>query len=165
MSQSRLRGLLKRLQQSPDILRQYDAVIREQIDKGIFEIVAEPNIGKVGKVHYIPHHPVIRLNKATTKLRVVYDASARSNGLSLNDCQHKSQSFDFDLARAEIYWINILQESLLKENKFSQWKQQFGMFVDNEGLWRCKGRLGTLRNLSSPVCKPPYNSSNCEELP
>ena len=58
-----------------------------------------------------------------------------------NDCRHKSQSFDFDLARAEIYWIKILQESLLKENKFSQWKRQFGMFVDNEGLWRCKGRL------------------------
>ena len=71
----------------------------------------------------------------------MYDASARSNGLSLNDCQHKSQSFDFDLARAEIYWIQILQESLLKENKFSQWKQQFDMFVDNEGLWRCKERL------------------------
>ena len=34
-----------------------------------------------------------------------------------------------------------MQESLLKENKFSQWKRQFGMFVDNEGLWRCKGRL------------------------
>ena len=51
-----------------------------------------------------------------------------------NDCRHKSQSFDFDLARAEIYWIKILQESLLKEHMFSQWKQQFGMFVDNEGL-------------------------------
>ena len=58
-----------------------------------------------------------------------------------NDCRHKGQSFDFDLARAEIYWIKILQESLLEEHKFSQWKQQFGMFVDNEGLWRCKGRL------------------------
>ena len=58
-----------------------------------------------------------------------------------NDCRHMSQSFDFDLARAEIYWIKILQESLLKEHKFSQWKQQFGTFVDNEGLWRCKGRL------------------------
>ena len=55
-----------------------------------------------------------------------------------NDCRHKSQRFDFDLARDEIYWIKILQESLLKEHKFSQWRQQFG---DNEGLWRCKGRL------------------------
>ena len=86
LSQNRLRGLLKRLQHSPDILRQYDAVIREQMDKGNVEVVAEPDIGKAGKVHYIPHHPVIRLDKATTKLRVVYDASARSQGPSLNDC-------------------------------------------------------------------------------
>ena len=82
---------------SPDILRQYDAVIREQIDKGIVEIVAEPDIGKVGKVHYIPHHPVIRLDKATTKLRVVYDASARSNGLSLNECLFAGPTFGLNI--------------------------------------------------------------------
>ena len=55
--------------------------------------MAEPDIGKVGKVHYIPHHPVITLDKATTKLRVVYDASARSNGLSLNDCLFAGPTF------------------------------------------------------------------------
>ena len=42
--------------------------------------------GEVGKVHYIPHHTVIRRDEATTKPRVVYDASARSNGVALNDC-------------------------------------------------------------------------------
>ena len=42
----------------------------------------------VGKVHYLPHHEVIRVDKDTTKLRIVYDASARSgrNTPSLNDC-------------------------------------------------------------------------------
>ena len=54
----------------------YDAIIREQLYKGIVENVAEPDIGKVGKVHYIPHHPVTKLDKATTKLRVVDVASA-----------------------------------------------------------------------------------------
>ena len=29
---------------------------------------------------------IVRKYKATTKLRVVYDASANSDGLSLNDC-------------------------------------------------------------------------------
>ena len=38
-----------------------------------------------GKVHYLPHHAVIRRDKETTKLCVVYDASARSGGPSLND--------------------------------------------------------------------------------
>ena len=42
----------------------------------------------VGKVHYLPHHAVIRVDKDTTKPRIVYDANARSgrNTPSLNDC-------------------------------------------------------------------------------
>ena len=39
---------------------------------------------KLGRL--LPHHAVIRRDKATTKLRVVYDASARSYGAALNDC-------------------------------------------------------------------------------
>ncbi len=41
---------------------------------------------ELGKVHYLPHREVIGLDKDTTKLRVVYDASAKRGGPSLNDC-------------------------------------------------------------------------------
>ena len=38
-------------------------------------------------MHYLPHRAVIREDKETTKIRVVYDASARlSNEPSLNEC-------------------------------------------------------------------------------
>ena len=40
----------------------------------------------IGKVHYLPHREVIRLDKDITKLRVVYDASTKRGGPSLNDC-------------------------------------------------------------------------------
>ena len=37
---------------------------------------------------------MIRKDKATTKLRIVYDASAKSAGLSLNECLHAGPKFD-----------------------------------------------------------------------
>ena len=46
----------------------------------------KPSEGGVGRVHYIPHHAVIRTDKSITKLRVVYDASAKPDGVALNDC-------------------------------------------------------------------------------
>ena len=38
-------------------------------------------------LHYLPHHPVVRKDKETTKVRVVYNSSARVDSQpSLNDC-------------------------------------------------------------------------------
>ena len=90
----RLLGLLKRLRNDPHILKEYDAVMQEQIRKGIVEIVSDPWNSKAERVHYLPHHPVIRKDKQTTKLRVVYDdASARQDGPSLNECLYSGPTF------------------------------------------------------------------------
>ena len=44
----------------------------------------------MGKEFYLPHRAVARENAETTKLRVVYDASAHAHNdaPSLNDCLH-----------------------------------------------------------------------------
>ena len=54
-------------------------------------------------IHYLPHQPVIKKEKSTTKVRIVYDGSAtdRSQGKampSLNDCLFKGPCLLKDLA-------------------------------------------------------------------
>ena len=86
LSQLRLRGLLKHLQQEPSLLQRYDTVIKEQLKEGIVKAVQDPWTSIGEKVHYMSHHGVVRDDKQTTKLRIAYDASAKGDGPSLNDC-------------------------------------------------------------------------------
>lgn len=69
------------------MLAQYDAVIREQLEEGVVE---RPPSEAMGKEFYLPHQALVRENAETTKLRVVYDASAHAHNdaPSLNDCLH-----------------------------------------------------------------------------
>ena len=89
----RLEGLLKRLRQDPERLQQYDAVIKDQLRQGVVEVVCDPTEWKGERVHYLPHHGVFRHDKQTTKLRVVYDGSAKTQGPSLNECLHTGPNF------------------------------------------------------------------------
>jgi hypothetical protein len=86
---SRLHSLHNRLKRNGRLLTEYDKAIKDQLASGIIEEIprSEPQ-RQENIVHYIPHHAVIRENKKTTKLRVVYDGSATTNdrNFSLNDC-------------------------------------------------------------------------------
>ena len=71
---ARLGSLLWHLKQDPEVLQEYNAVFMEQSAKGMIEDVTDKML-PAGGVHYIPHHVVIRRDKETTKLRIVFDAS------------------------------------------------------------------------------------------
>ena len=64
---------------------EYDSIIQEQPTEGIVEPAPEV---ATGREFYIPHKGVTRENAKSTKLRIMYDASAREkdNQPSLNDC-------------------------------------------------------------------------------
>ena len=94
LSHKRLLGLLRRLREQPQVLQEYSSIIKGQLERGIVEEVREPEAPVKGTVHYLPHHAVVRSDKQTTKVRIVYDASARSTGCSLNDCLHVGMKFD-----------------------------------------------------------------------
>ena len=87
-SLGRMKSQLKRLSKEPELLEEYDAIIKEQVELGIVEPVAE--LEKANIVHYLPHQAVISKDAVTTKVRIVYDASSKESklGTSLNDCLH-----------------------------------------------------------------------------
>ena len=89
----RLQGLHKRLRQDPSLLKAYDKVIKEQLELGIVERVPESEA--LRRIHYLPHHPVVREDKVTSKVRIVYDASSfEGDSASLNQCLHIGPSFN-----------------------------------------------------------------------
>ncbi len=87
LSLGHLNSLRKKLSTKPEILKEYDEIIQEQERRGIVEKVEPTEESPIGKTHYIPHQPVVKQDRTTTKLRIVYDASAKQDGqASLNDC-------------------------------------------------------------------------------
>ena len=87
LCEKRLEHTHRMLKKQPETLREYDRVMKDQLEAGVVEEVS--TTGEPGKTHYLPHRAVIREDKKSTKLRVVFDASAKNNGPSLNDCLYK----------------------------------------------------------------------------
>ena len=88
----RLRGLNNKLQKNPSLLKNYDEIIRKQINEGIVEVEVvddKEDPLEVGTVTYMPHRAVVKELKSTTKVRVVYDCSAKAGECSLNECLYK----------------------------------------------------------------------------
>ena len=84
MAMHRLQSTEKRLQKSPELDKVYSDVLETYQDKGYIRKVL-PEDEKPDQVWYLPHFPILRPDKTTTKIRVVFDASAKYEELSLND--------------------------------------------------------------------------------
>ncbi|XP_058828111.1 uncharacterized protein LOC131688004 [Topomyia yanbarensis] len=86
-AKGRLLSLEKRLAYHPEIYEQYRAFLAEYLSMNHMEAVHPRDTSRIG--YYIPHSCVIKPDSTSTKLRVVFDASAKtSTQLSLNDIQH-----------------------------------------------------------------------------
>ena len=68
-------------------------MFRGQLHSGVVEMVPQDQMPPPGDVHYLPHRTVVRLDRETTKVRVLYDASSKVFRPSLNDCLHIGPSF------------------------------------------------------------------------
>ena len=88
LSLGRLKSLYRHLAEDPELLKKYDN--KDQLSKSIIEEINE-NEEEGENKHYIPHHAVITPDRDTTKVRIVFDASAKTkkSNLSLNECLHR----------------------------------------------------------------------------
>ena len=86
----RLRSLHQKL--DAEAFSEYDSIIRAQLQEGIIEKV-ESNEEKRKEAYYLPHKAIFTPEK-TTKVRVVYDGSARPSKLKnlLNDVIYKGSN-------------------------------------------------------------------------
>ena len=82
MAEGRLVSLRKKLSRDPDMCRLYVDTVEEYIRDGHAEVA--PEAPTAGRTWYLPHHGVTSVNKPG-KVRVVFDAAAKSRGVSLND--------------------------------------------------------------------------------
>ena len=97
LSFKRMKGQIKRLSKDPVLLAEYDRIIKTQEEEGIIEKVKPTDtINPETKIHYVPHQAVVRKDAATTKVRIVYDASAKSHksAVALNDCLEAGPSLN-----------------------------------------------------------------------
>ena len=70
------------------LLMDYNEVFGEYLNLGIKEKVKNESIA--GEVVYLPHKEVIKEDRSTTKLMIVFDASAKYKGTSsLNEVLKK----------------------------------------------------------------------------
>ncbi|XP_044164891.1 uncharacterized protein LOC114973744 [Acropora millepora] len=77
MALSRLRSTERNLKKDNRVAEEYKATIQAYVEKGYLRKVPSdeqlPN-----NVWYLPHFPVVRMDKATTKVRIVFDCAANS---------------------------------------------------------------------------------------
>ncbi|XP_064473912.1 uncharacterized protein LOC135388341 [Ornithodoros turicata] len=88
IAEKRLSQVTRRLTKSQGLMARYDAAIREYLVSGVAEKVTQEmdQAQNAAHIYYMPHHAVIREDRITTKMRIVFDASSHEAGTSsLND--------------------------------------------------------------------------------
>lgn len=98
---ARFLKLEKRFKYDKHLKEEYKKVIKEYQELGHMALANEESDHAI----YLPHHPVIREDKDTTKVRVVFDASCKgTGGSSLNDTLLIGPTLQSDLRVLLMKW-------------------------------------------------------------
>ena len=96
----------ERLSKAQLLLNQYNNVFDKYLNLGIIEKVK--NEGIVGEDVYLPQKKVIKEDRSKTKLKIVFDASAKYKGTSsLNEVLYKGPCSKADLYSFFVEALNL----------------------------------------------------------
>lgn len=93
----RFKALERRLDGNTDLRKQYAEFMEDYLSAGHMELIPPTEINN-SYHYYIPHHCVLRPDSLTTKLRVVFNASATTAaGVSLNESMYTGPKLQPDI--------------------------------------------------------------------
>lgn len=151
-ARARLASLDRKLARNPELLCKYDKVLEDMETSGIVEEVPAGEKNSVFPIFYMPHRPVVRESSETTKVRPVFDASAKgSNGLSLNDCVETGPNLIANLTEVLMRfrrWKVALTSDITKA--FLQIAVRRQDQDAHRFLWNHQGRFKVMRFLRVP---------------
>ncbi len=158
LAQKRLMSLSRRLESNPELKEKYNSVFEEYEAQGfIEEVSSESTVSQ--PVYYMPHHPVVKEESTSTKVRPVFDASAVGvNGLSLNDCVEAGPSLIPSLVEVLLRfrrWNVALSADITKA--FLQVSVQEEDRNAHRFLWDVNGQMRKMRFTRVPFgnkCSP-----------
>ncbi|XP_050520046.1 uncharacterized protein LOC126893679 [Daktulosphaira vitifoliae] len=101
----RLCNLESRFSKNPEWRESYNKEMQNYLDNNHMAKLEQSSVSNK-TAYYIPHHAVIRPESTTTKMRIVFDASAKtSSGMSLNDNLHcaKDEAGDDEIIKTIVH--------------------------------------------------------------
>ena len=152
----RLYSLQRRLHAEVELQREYSAVIQDYLSQGHMSHLEEEPTGG----YYMPHHAVLKPTSTTTKVRVVFDASAKSDtGHSLNRALRTGPTIQPKLFehllrfRAYKYVLTADIEQMYRQVSVDPRDRQFQRIV-----WQREGEIETfqLNTVTFGVSAAPY---------
>ena len=74
----------------PETGKAYDDQMKDMEDRGFSRNLSDKEVAEwKGPVHYVSHHAVVRPEKKSTPVRIVFNSSATFKGHCLNDFWYK----------------------------------------------------------------------------
>jgi len=130
----------RRLEGNPDLKEDYRKAMNDYVDQGFARPAMPHEVEhfKMGSQYFVPHHPVVRQDKVTTKVRPVFNASSTDrNGNSLNACLHTGPTLQPDLTQVLIrFRVNKIAIMADVQKMFCQTLIHPSDYPFQQYLWR-----------------------------